>query len=230
MRATTLASCLILIAGGATAQQQSNDDYMARVQKAAPPQVVQDATIIRMNGHDMQTLKEGSNGFTCMVAPPDVPMCADKDAMEWAHAWQSHGPASTSTGFIYMLAGDSGASNTDPYATKQMPDNHWVQTGSHVMIVGAAAKSMTGYPREADPDPTKPYMMWPGTPYEHLMIPVATAQADVSGAQKQATQSDPTNTYLFRPESGSYTARPAQKQQTDGEDVTGNNNFAPVSK
>ncbi len=40
------------------------------------------------------------------------------------------------------------------------------------MIVGAAAKTMTGYPRTADPDPTKPYVMWPGSPYEHLMIPV----------------------------------------------------------
>ena len=174
MRATILASCLILIAGSAAAQQQSNDDYMAKVQKAAPPQVVKDATIVRMEGHASQTIKAGSNGFTCMVAQPGVPMCADKNAMEWAQAWQGHGPAPSSTGFIYMLAGDTGASNTDPYATKEAPDNHWVQTGSHVMIVGAAAKGMTGYPRDADPDPTKPYVMWPGTPYEHLMIPVAS--------------------------------------------------------
>jgi len=40
------------------------------------------------------------------------------------------------------------------------------------MIVGAAAKGMTGYQRVADPDVTKPYVMWPGSPYEHLMIPV----------------------------------------------------------
>jgi hypothetical protein len=40
------------------------------------------------------------------------------------------------------------------------------------MVVGAAAKAMVGYPRTADPDPTKPYVMWPDTPYEHLMIPV----------------------------------------------------------
>jgi hypothetical protein len=31
---------------------------------------------------------------------------------------------------------------------------------------------MAGYPKTADPDPTKPYMMWPGNAYEHLMIPV----------------------------------------------------------
>jgi hypothetical protein len=72
-----------------------------------------------------------------------------------------------------MLAGDTGASNTDPWATTKTADNHWIQTGSHVMIVGAAAKTMAaGYQRSADADPTKPYVMWPGSPYEHLMIPV----------------------------------------------------------
>jgi len=54
-----------------------------------------------------------------------------------------------------------------------MPDNNWIKTGSHVMIVGGEAKSMLqGYPRDAKPDPTKPYVMWAGTPYEHLMLPV----------------------------------------------------------
>jgi hypothetical protein len=30
---------------------------------------------------------------------------------------------------------------------------------------------MQGYPRDARADATKPYVMWPGTPYEHLMFP-----------------------------------------------------------
>jgi len=72
-----------------------------------------------------------------------------------------------------MLRGDNGASNTDPYATEKTADNNWVQTGSHVMIVGGEAKAMLqGYPHDAKADPTKPYVMWPGTPYEHLMLPV----------------------------------------------------------
>ena len=103
-----------------------------------------------------------------------VPMCLDPGAMEWAHAWMTHGPATDKTGFIYMLAGDTGASNTDPWATAKTADNHWVETGSHVMIVGAAAKTMagTGYQKTADVDPTKPYVMWSDSPYGHLMIPV----------------------------------------------------------
>jgi hypothetical protein len=92
--------------------------------------------------------------------------------MDFVGALVSHKTPPSAAGFIYMLAGDHGTSNTDPYATAKTATNHWVQTGPHVMIVGASVKTMTGYPRTADADPTKPYVMWPGTPYEHLMIPV----------------------------------------------------------
>ncbi len=64
------------------------------------------------------------------------------------------------------------ASNTDPYATKPGVANHWVKTGAHVMIVGADASFYDMYPKSADPDTSVPYVMWAGTPYEHLMIPV----------------------------------------------------------
>jgi hypothetical protein len=48
-----------------------------------------------------------------------------------------------------------------------------VQTGPHVMIVGPSVKDMPGYSRAADvADATQPYAMFPGTPYEHLMLPV----------------------------------------------------------
>jgi hypothetical protein len=40
------------------------------------------------------------------------------------------------------------------------------------MIVGSGAKMLDGYPREANADTTRPYVMWPGTQYEHLMLPV----------------------------------------------------------
>jgi hypothetical protein len=151
----------------------SDQELMAKLKDAAPARVLEHATILNM-GPDgkMKAIQEGNNGWTCMD-PGNAPMCADKAAMEWAQAWQSKGPAPQKLGFIYMLSGDNGASNTDPYATKETPDNNWVKTGSHVMIVGAEAKGMLqGYPREAKADPTRPYVMWPGTPYEHLMLPV----------------------------------------------------------
>jgi hypothetical protein len=49
-------------------------------------------------------------------------------------------------------------------------------------------------------------------------------------AHKQKTQSNPTSQYNFGTRGGQYSARPAVKQRTEGEDVTGNNNFAPASK
>ncbi len=51
-------------------------------------------------------------------------------------------------------------------------NNHWVKTGPHVMIVGAAPDFYAMYPKDAQPDTSVPYVMWPGTPYQHLMIPV----------------------------------------------------------
>ena len=48
-------------------------------------------------------------------------MCADKAAMEWAKAWKSKGPAPQKLGFIYMLNGDNGTSNTDPFANRRDP-------------------------------------------------------------------------------------------------------------
>jgi hypothetical protein len=51
-------------------------------------------------------------------------------------------------------------------------DNHWVKTGPHVMIVGADTVFYDMYPKSATPDTSVPYVMWAGTPYQHLMIPV----------------------------------------------------------
>jgi hypothetical protein len=118
------------------------------------------------------TLSLSSTVYTTWAIPwARRATCAD--AMEWLHALVSKGPTPQKLGFIYMLRGDNGASNTDPYATEEKPDNNWVTTGSHVMIVGADAKALLqAYPRDPKPDPHKPYVMWAGSPYEHLMLPV----------------------------------------------------------
>ncbi len=162
---------LIGLANNSSAEQ-SDAEYIAKATAAAPEHVAKDATVVAMNKDgSMRTVRKGTSEFTCMD-PGGAPMCMDKNAMEWAHAWMSHQTPPAKVGFMYMLQGDTGASNTDPYATEQKPDNHWIRTGSHVMVVGPAAKTMEDYPRTPDPDPTKPYVMWAGTPYEHLMIPV----------------------------------------------------------
>ena len=176
MRNTSLglAGSLLFLANVASAQPTtpvSDTEYIKLVTTAAPDEVVGDATIVRIEANgDMRTLKKGTSEFTCFLGN-NVPMCSDPAAMEWAKAWQTHAPPPDKVGFIYMLNGDNGASNSDPWATKSEPSNHWIKTGAHVMIVGPPAKTMAGYPRTADPDPTKPYVMWAGSPYEHLMLP-----------------------------------------------------------
>lgn len=170
---------VIIAATGVQAQTMpsgSDSAYIAAVSKAAPASVVKSATIVQMqkNG-SMRTIQTGTNGFTCMMLDPTTPGCADKNAMAWMRALMTKSAPPAETGFMYMLAGDDGTSNTDPYATAPTATNHWVKTGPHVMLLGPSVKTM-GYPMTADPDPSKPYVMWPNTPYAHLMIPVSTPQ------------------------------------------------------
>jgi hypothetical protein len=172
-----LALCLVASADDKKAAP-SDADLIKSAMSAAPAGVSKNATIVTMEADGtMRTLRKGSNGFTCMpdnpATPGPDPMCMDKNAMEWVHAWASHTPPTVGkVGFMYMLEGGTDASNTDPYAQKPTAANHWVKTGPHVMIVGADASFYEGYPKSADPDTTVPYIMWAGTPYQHLMAPV----------------------------------------------------------
>ena len=144
-----------------------------KAEAAGPAAIAKSATIAALSDDmkTMRTLRKGSNGYTCMVFGPDA-MCGDQNAMEWFDALMSKkDPPAGKIGFVYMLTGDHGASNTDPFAEKETPTNNWVVTGPHVMVLGSKGM-VTGYPRDAKADPTKAYVMWPGTPYEHLMLPV----------------------------------------------------------
>lgn len=182
---SVVAAFLILTSAAAVAADTAKAAPSAADQKliqsamrAAPKKVSLHATIVAMGADgQMRTLREGSNGFTCMpdnpATPGPDPMCMDKAAWEWAGAWMSHQtPTAGKVGFMYMLSGGTDASNTDPYATAPTTKNHWVKTGPHVMIVGADPSFYDMYPKSADPDTAVPYVMWPGTPYQHLMIPV----------------------------------------------------------
>ena len=160
-----------------TAAPTSDDELIKSAMSAAPPAVTKDATIMAL-GPDgkLRTIRKGSNNFTCLpdhpATPGPDPMCMDQNGLEWVTAWMEHkDPPTGKVGFMYMLAGGTDASNTDPYAQKPDANNNWVETRPHVMIVGAKSL-MQGYPTATKPDTSQPYVMWPGTPYEHLMIPV----------------------------------------------------------
>ena len=158
-------------------RQSSDAQLIASAMRAAPAGVGRQATIMVMQPDGtMRTLRQGSNGFTCIpdapATPGPDPMCADKAAMGWVHAWLTHAtPPSGKVGLMYMLEGGTDASNTDPYASKPQ-GNHWIKTGPHVMVVGADAGFYDQYPKTADPVTDAPYVMWADTPYRHLMAPI----------------------------------------------------------
>jgi hypothetical protein len=124
----------------------------------------------------MKAVRQGTNGWTCIPDDPQTPgpdpMCFDANAGKWVQAMLGHKPPPNGTpGVMYMLEGGTDASNTDPYAKSPTASNDWIKTGPHIMIVGSSAM-LTGYPSGAKPDTSAPYVMWAGTPYAHLMVPV----------------------------------------------------------
>jgi len=177
-----LAACSSGSKDGAPAPSESAapaaaSDPVASAMSAAPAAVAKAATIVTVGADGkMETLRAGTNGFTCMPDNPETPgpdpMCMDANAMAWTMAWIGHKPAPTEQpGIMYMLTGGTDASNTDPYATKPTEGGDWIKTGPHLMLVGSAT-ALKGYPSGPAPDTTAPYVMWAGTPYAHLMIPV----------------------------------------------------------
>ena len=160
----------------AAAPTVDHNDPIASAMAAAPATVAKDATIIQASADgSMKSLRAGNNGWTCMPDNPKTPghdpMCMDANAMKWAEAWMSKKtPPADNVGLMYMLAGGSDASNMDPYGEKPA-DGKWVETGPHVMIVGSDSLNKI-YPATASPDTKKPYVMFGGTPYAHMMIPV----------------------------------------------------------
>ena len=162
----------------AAAKAPDDKTLIASAMQAAPADVARGAAVIDMGADGkMRTVREGHNGFTCMADNPETPgpdpMCMDENAKGWVNAWVAHQPPPTGkVGLMYMLKGGTDASNTDPYAKKPTASNHWVNTGPHVMVVGADDSFYAQYPKTADPKTGAPYVMWPDSPYHHLMVPV----------------------------------------------------------
>jgi hypothetical protein len=169
----------------AAAESKTSDatsaDPVKSAESAAPASIAHDASVITVDADGKVTeLRKGSNGWTCMpdspATPGPDPMCMDANAVKWAQAWMGHKPPpEATTGVIYMLEGGTDASNTDPYAPKPPAENDWIKTGPHIMVVGSK-DILAGMPSGAKPDTAAPYVMWAGTPYAHLMMPVAAAQ------------------------------------------------------
>ena len=147
---------------------------------AAPPLIAKAATIKDWDG---SVLRPGNDDFTCFPTEASKrakgekePMCLDKVWQVWGDAWMNKKPfKAEKVGIAYMLAGDTGASNTDPYAEKRTSDNQWIAEGPHIMVLLPDPAQLDALP--TDPHKGVPYVMWKGTPYVHIMVPLGERPA-----------------------------------------------------
>lgn len=161
----------LLVASFQGVAQDDADALVKDALAAAWPGMKAGATVVDWDGN---VLQQGSNGYTCLPTPAilsgSAPMCMDAEWMKWADAWANKKAYTAETiGISYMLLGDEGASNVDPYAEGPTDDNEWIEEGAHLMIV-APPELLEGF--QTDPDNGGPYVMWKGTPYAHLMVPI----------------------------------------------------------
>ncbi len=153
--------------------KKSDAALIARAMSAGPVSIAKAAAIMAVTSDGkMREVRAGSNGWMCMVDVDGTPMCLDKEWQAWADAWVGKkDPQLKGIGLAYMLRGDTGASNTDPYAKQPTADNHWVVSGPHVMILTPDMARLDALP--TDPWNGGPWVMWKGTKYAHIMMPTA---------------------------------------------------------
>lgn len=177
---------LFVLLGCQPSQQQASQGPAAgtpeakiqNAMSAAPAAIAGKAAIMdwpATEGGQLTELRAGTNGWTCLPddpkTPSNDPVCLDQTFLKWTDAWQNRkSPQLRQVGFGYMLQGGEG-SNTDPYATKPEPNNEWGKEGPHLMMVVPNAASLAGIPTDANSG--GPWVMWKGTPYAHVMMPVA---------------------------------------------------------
>ena len=204
----TLKMALLLVAGIATiavglthvvpVAGQDDTDAQAKIAGATssgPASIADNATILDYEmdaAGDFVVLREGTNGWFCMPdfpgTPGDDPMCFDQTWLDWNYAYVAgEEPNTQVVGLAYMLAGGSDASNTDPFATGPEAGNEWITSPAHVMLIVPGDLDQSVY--STDPLSGGPWIMWAGTPYEHIMMPVDAHEMVEGGEMAEATPS-----------------------------------------
>jgi hypothetical protein len=166
----------------ASAAPSTNEEKIKNAMSAAPDSVASAATIMdwpATEGGKLVQLRAGKNGWVCYPSTPAAtgavgqdPMCLDAEFQKWAGAWMTKKPPKlTGVGVAYMLQGDRGASVTDPFAmTASAKGKDWVVAGPHIMVTTPNTASLNSLP--GVPTGGAPWVMWKGTPYAHIMVPV----------------------------------------------------------
>ena len=148
---------------------------------AAPSFIGEEATVIGASG---EILRTGTNGWRCepfMLMPEGgfetprhaIPACSDANAVAWAEAYKTNKtPKLEADGWIWMLHGDLGTDNFKPHTDgqKDAGHRHYIESGPHLMLMPQDPASLEG--QTTDFTTGAPYVMFEGSPYVHLMIPL----------------------------------------------------------
>lgn len=157
---------------------------IANAMSAAPRGVASQATIMDLPASDTAppaVLRPGTNGWVCYPTNPvhtgNDPMCVDKQWQQFISAVMAHkAPQTTAIGVGYMIAPGGGfGSNTDPFAKAPTAENQWGHDGPHIMIIVPDTTALAGLPTTRQEG--SPFVMWAGTPYAHIMVPIPTKPA-----------------------------------------------------
>jgi len=164
---------LVLGEGGARRDVVRQAAEVAAAEHAAPSSLSKNATILNRDG---DVVRIGNNGWMCL---PDDPNTAGTDSICMNESWRNFmdalknkkKPTYTQVGVAYMLQGDRPVSNTDPYATEPKPGDDWVEKlGAHIMVLVPDLDTLKSVPTNSKNG--GPWVMWAGTPYAHVMIPI----------------------------------------------------------
>jgi hypothetical protein len=163
---------LCLMMTSAAKAEKSEAELIAEAESAGVKALTKNATIKTSDG---KVLRQGSNDWTCYAASAATgPMCNQAQWDALFGALKKREPIKVKKLSVsYMLAGEgeaTGASNTDPFATKPTTDSDWVKEGPHLMILVPNPEILEGL----STDPKDPvYVMWKGTPYAHIMVKIS---------------------------------------------------------
>jgi hypothetical protein len=188
--------------------QQTDEDKIANAMSAGPLSIAQDAAVIDWpidptlgEGKELRT---GTNGWVCRpddpTSPTNDPRCLDAN---WLAVFGlPFGPereAHVALGVAYMLQGDSVADNDDPSALQPPPGQEWQIDPPHIMVVSPRQLDLTLY--STDHHSGGPWVMFGGTPAEHLMAPVEEV-ASVEAGDKVANAMSAGPASIGRPSQG----------------------------
>ena len=153
--------------------QSVEEAPISSAMSAAPASISGEARVLDWS---MNELRAGTNQWTCLPDRPDTPgndpWCVTDAWLNFLSAYVNHEePSYTEIGFAYMLQGDTPVSNSDPYATEPTGPEDWVTNlGPHLMILFPDKTLLENI--STDHLNGGPWVMWPETPYAHVMIPL----------------------------------------------------------